>query len=109
MTVHGGATLREQRDGLGTERPLTSGRRWGRPVWWLGEARLEVLVALVQGQVILLQVLGLLLLVLLEALVLVKVFVVEVQEVFLFSLSSTPTTTPTLSTRPAARCLGLGR
>ena len=71
--------------------------RQGKPVWRVGEARL----ALVQGQVILLQVLGLLLLE-----VLVKVFVVEVQEVFLFSLSSTTPTRTTPSTRPAGRCLG---
>jgi hypothetical protein len=70
----------------------------------------------VQGQV-LLQVLGLLVLDVLEALVqvflealllevLVKAFVVEVQEVFLFSLSSTTPTRTTPSTRPAGRCLG---
>jgi len=61
-----------------------------------------LLVALVQGQVavIFLQVMSLLLL-----LVVVKVFVVEVQEALLFSLSSTPPP----RTRPAGRCLGLGR
>ena len=45
--------------------------------------------------------------VLLEVLVMVKVvvkaFVVEVQEVILFSLSSTPTTRTMPQTRPAAR------
>ena len=64
-----------------------------------------LLVALVQGQVILLQVMSLILV--LE--VLVKVFVVRVEEVLLVSLSSTqhPRTRP--SPRPAGRCLGLAR
>ena len=67
--------------------------------------RADVMMApLVKGQVavIMLQVMSLLVLE-----VVVKVFVVEVglDEVLLFSLSSTPTP----RTRPAARCLGLGR
>jgi hypothetical protein len=39
----------------------------------------------------------------------VKEFVVEVEAVLLFSLSSTPNPRTTPSTRPAGRCLGLGR
>ena len=50
---------------------------------------------------------------LLEVKVLVKVFglevVVKVEEVLLFSLSSTPPPRTTPPTRPAGRCLGLGR
>ena len=93
--------------------PLDVGEaRQGRLVWRLGEARL----ALVQGQVILLQVLCLLLLDVLEALVqvcvlkaLLKVLMLDVLmmmkvkefvvEVLLFSLSSTSFP----RTRPAAR------
>ena len=60
-----------------------------------------LLVALVQGQVavIFLQVMSLLLL-------LVLAFV---EEVLLFALPSTPTQTTNPRTRPAGRCLGLGR
>ena len=68
-------------------------------------------VALVQGQVILFQVMSLLLLLVqlmaFVLMVLVKAFVVEVQEVFLFSLSS-PTTTTMPQTRPAARSWAWG-
>ena len=102
------ATLRELRDGRGMEQPLTSEVRQGKLVWRLGEARLEVMAALVQGQVILLmikvmKVKGLVTVkVLLEVNVLVKVFVVE--EVFLSSLSSTPFP----RTRPAARVWASG-
>ena len=65
-------------------------------------------VALVQGQVILFQVMRLLLLLVqlmaFVLMVLVKAFVVEVQEVLLFSLSSTPFP----RTRPAARSWAWG-
>ena len=80
--------------------------RQGKLVGRVGEARLEARLALVQGQVILLQVLCLLLLealvqVFLEVLVkvVVKVKAFVVQEVFLSSLSSTSFR----RTRPAAR------
>ena len=46
--------------------------------------------------------------VLLEVKVLVEVFVVEAEEVLLFSLSSTPTQTTHPSTRPAARVWASG-
>ena len=90
--------------------PLDVGEaRQGKLVGRVGEARLEARLALVQGQVILLQVLCLLLLDVLEALVqvflevlvkvVVKVKAFVVQEVFLSSLSSTSFR----RTRPAAR------
>ena len=59
-------------------------------------------VALAQGQVILLQVMSLLLL---REVRRVKAFV---EEVLLFSLSSTPPPSTTPSTRPAARCWAWG-
>ena len=87
------------------------------PVWTRGgwdvkaccqRARADVMMdvlLLVQGQVIFLQVVSLLLLLVLVT----EEFVVEVQGVLLFSLSSTPNPRTTPSTRPAGRCLGLGR
>ena len=67
---------------------------------------LDVLMLKVKGLVMVIM------LVLLEMKVLVKVFVVwefVVEALLLFSLSSTPPPRTTPSTRPAGRCLGLGR
>ena len=65
---------------------------------------------LVQGQVILLMMKGLVMLLVLLVKVMVKVFVVKefVEEVVLFSLSSTPSPRTTPSTRPAGRVWAFG-
>ena len=91
---------------------MTSGRRGGNLAWRVGEARLDtwqVMRAHVKGLLVeaLVQVLDVVMMVvLLEALVkvMVKVFVVKVEEVLLFSLSSTPFP----RTRPAARVWAWG-
>ena len=88
---------------------MASERRWGRLVWRVGEARLDdtcqVMRAHVKGLLVeaLVQVLDMIMMVVLLEKVMVKVIVVKVEEVLLFSLSSTPTPTTMPQTRPAAR------